>query len=302
MKLSLASLLASALVLAACSISFLCLAPLADAAQLSFIAPANTVPLGTPFRIEVHLETQNDTLNAIQGAVMIPDGIRVTDVEAGNSFLQLWPAVPTYVPSEKRIVFIGGVPNGLPMQKDGLLFTLTAVATEDGAYQFDSDAVQAFLNDGKGTSEPLPPASITVNASGAASASGQISVPAAPTPDLTPPVFVSVGIGQYPGLFEGKYFATFYATDAESGVDYYEVKEGLFGSFVRANRYYVLKDQTLSTPLIIRAVDKAGNRVTWFVPPEHTSISLFVWTLVFGVVLLGLILFWVRRRRTCKAY
>jgi hypothetical protein len=284
-----------------CVASIFLFASYVHAASVSFIAPANIVPIGTPFYLEVHLETDTDSLNVINGTVSIPDGIRITDVETGNSLLKLWPTPPTYIPGKKQIVFVGGTPDGLPTHTDGLLFRITAIAERDGAYQFTSSSTRGYVNNGMGTILLLPPNTITVQASGTAQPNNQVSVPATPSPDLTPPVFNYVDVGRDQSLFNNEYYVTFQASDAESGIDYYEVKEGFFGSYVRANRYYVLQDQTLRTPIIIRAVDKAGNAATWIVPAEHPSPSTIIWPFILAAIILFFILTLLRRRRVHKA-
>ena len=283
-----------------CGVGIFVLVSYAHAAGVSFIAPANIVPVGSVFHIEVHLETGNDGINVVDGIVDIPKGIHVTNIETGNSLLSLWPTPPTYEPAKRQIIFTGGVPNGLHAQTDTILFRITAIPDQDGSYQFVASSTHVYENDGAGTIISLSPSTVTVHASGVAQPSSQVSVPATPSPDLTPPIFAYVEIGRDLSLFNNEYYVTFQAHDAESGIDYYEVKEGLFGSYARANRYYVLQDQTLSTPLVIRAVDRAGNRATWIVPPEHTS-TLLLWEGILVILVIVLVVLIALRKRRAHA-
>ncbi len=76
--------------------------------------------------------------------------------------------------------------------------------------------------------------------------------------DSTPPQDFKPEIGQESSVFEGKYFLSFATTDKTSGIDYYEVREGK-GDWKIAESPYLLKDQSLKSKILVKAVDKAGN-------------------------------------------
>jgi hypothetical protein len=253
----------------------------AHAATLSVQLPAS-VPIGVPFTIQVMLDSGGDVLNAIDGTVHIPSGISVQSVDTGSSLLALWPVEPVYRVSDDLISFAGGTPGGLAANTTGTVFTITAVADAPGTYRFSTANVSGYLNDGKGTRVAIAVASGSTNASATAPA------PAGTPADSIAPVFTSVAIGSDASLFGGQYFASFYATDSGSGVDYYEVKEGWWSPYVRADRYYVLHDQSLQTDVTVRAVDGAGNAVTATIPAAHPwphrILYLVLVALVVGVV------------------
>ena len=65
------------------------------------------------------------------------------------------------------------------------------------------------------------------------------------------------------------YFLVFSGIDKQTGIDYYEVKEGQ-GNWKRAEFPYVLEDQTLQGIIEVRAVDKAGNeRIAEYTPSQY---------------------------------
>jgi hypothetical protein len=277
-------------------------APLAHAASISFIAPANTILLGTPFQIEVHLETEQDAVNMVQGALVIPKGLRVLDVETGASPLRLWPTAPRYVPSSRSVVFFGGTPGTFAPGSDVLLYKVTLLAERDGTYTFSSGVTQAYRDDGLGTSISVPENTVSVRASGTALSAEQVAVPATPSPDLIPPTVTYADIGRDPALFGGAYYVSFSASDAESGIDHYEVKEGWFGSYTRTNQYYVLTDQSLDSPIVIRAADRAGNTATYVLGPKRVDAAFVLYALLGSVVFLGVILIILRKFRARSAY
>ena len=271
---------------------FFFITPFAHAASVSFVPPSAQPSAGTPFIITVNLSTDSDLLNAVDGGILIPSGITITSVTTGDSLLKLWPVQPAYVINDREITFTGGIPGSLPEHTSGELLTFTGVAAQPGSYTFSTANIDAYLANGKGTQLPLAKASVDV----AIAPAGKGAPMAQTTADKTAPVFTAVAIGRDPSLFNDQYFATFFATDANSGIAYYEVQEGWLKPFVRADRYYVLHDQTLNTQITIRAVDNAGNIATTVIPPKHPQLLVLVFILIgLAVFALGVYLFTRRR-------
>jgi hypothetical protein len=124
--------------------------------------------------------------------------------------------------------------------------------------------------------------------------------------DTTPPDPFTPEIASDSALFGGQYFLVFAATDQQSGIDHYEVREGS-SSWVTATSPYLLKDQTLSHSIAVRAFDKAGNFRLVRLPAEHPTPAPspnapFEWgiVIVLFVVLLFLIFLWKKRRSSKK--
>ena len=266
----------------------------AHAASVSIVPQAGPLSAGTPFVVTVSLTTDSNSVNAVDGNVTIPAGIEITNVSTGNSAITLWPVTPVYVVTDHEITFTGGTPGGLAQNTSNMLFTFTAVANQAGSYTFSSADTHTYKNDGTGTETALSNASINLSVGEA----GKSASPAITAVDHTPPVFTAVGIGRDPSLFGDKYFATFFATDAGSGVDHYEVQEGPLAPFVRAERYYVLQDQTLGTPVTVEAIDKDGNIATIIIPAAHPHTNTLAYV-VLGIVIAILIVmvYFVRKRK-----
>lgn len=75
-------------------------------------------------------------------------------------------------------------------------------------------------------------------------------------------------------LFENKYFLSFNATDAMSGLAYYEIKEGDATPEIVAQGPYVLKQQKRNVSITVRAFDKAGNDRTVVIQPLPLAVRL----------------------------
>ena len=269
-------------------------APFAHAASISITPQSGEIYAGTPFLITVSLATDADSINALDGEITIPQNIQIVSISTGNSPVKLWPVGPVYMVSDHKVEFTGGTPGGLPLNTQNTLFILTVVSDTKGTYDFVAGNVHTYKNDGTGAKTSLSNSSSQV----VVGAGGKGSLVAV-APDHTPPVFTGYAVGKDSSLFNDNYFVTFYATDAGSGVAYYEVQEGPLAAFVRADRYYVLHDQTLSLPITIRAVDKDGNIATVVIPAEHSHVNGVLAYSVLGLVILTILamILYVRKHR-----
>jgi hypothetical protein len=129
---------------------FLVLVPQsASAAELIFKAISNA-------EIEVYVDPQSKSLNVVEGTIEFSgaasEGLSV-QVENGQSILPLWPTPPQYDKNTRSIVFTGGVPNGF--DAEGLLFRLRLSPTTPGSLSISYANGSTYLNDGKGTAEPI---------------------------------------------------------------------------------------------------------------------------------------------------
>jgi hypothetical protein len=224
----------------------------AHAATFSVTVTPSPAAPNTLFTGQVWLETGADSLNAVEGTISVPDGLQISSVDSGNSALSLWASSPVFVIKDSLLSFAGGTPKPLPANTRALLFTFTGTATRSGAYAFSPIHLAAYKADGKGTAAgtAFTPSSLKISKDG--------DTAAAPvSKDAAAPVFVDVSLGSDPSLFDGKYFVSFAATDAGTGVEKYEIQEGMFAPFVRAERYYVVRDQGLSKNITVRAIDAA---------------------------------------------
>ncbi|MCX6787144.1 MAG: hypothetical protein NTY93_01300 [Candidatus Kaiserbacteria bacterium] len=267
-------------------------APTAHAAQIHFIVTPASPSAGSTFTVEAWLSTQNDRINAAEGSVAIPDGLTVRSVSTGGSGFTLWPVEPHFAPGDHAIEFAGGVQAGIASGQETPLFTFSVTTSAPGKYLISASHVNAYRADGTGaeiavTGVPKDVALEIIE-----------SVPTIPENDSNVPTFVSVEVGQDPSLFNGRQYLTFFATDDKSGVSYYEVKEGWFGQYVKADRYYVLADQGRGSPIWVRVVDAEGNSTVEKIPSQHTDYT-FLYNVggILVVMLLAIFTWYVRRRR-----
>lgn len=230
------------------------------------------------FIVEIRLDTQGECINTVEAYLASePSILEVKDFSRGNSILHLWLKEPEFSNETGLVSFTGGIPGGycgtLPGDpgKTNLLGKIIFEVREKSEITEVKllDSSQVLLNDGFGT-----PAKLTIQ--------GGVFTILSGTPEVTkkewqeelerdkiPPEPFEIGISQDPSIFEGKYFLTFLATDKQTGINYYEVKEGI-KNWQRAVSPYLLADQSLESIIKVRAVDKAGNeKVIEYRPSEE---------------------------------
>jgi len=235
----------------------------ASVAQAATVFPTSgksSYPARDTFVVDVRLDSEGAAINAVEGTVEISSSqpLTVNDIVLGGSDLTLWTSKPSLSQSGNlaTITYTGGTPGGFT--KDNALVMRLAISAADvGQLQITPKSTKAYLNDGQGT--PVTAAvrdlKLTVSAPAASPTDGLNEII---SKDTEPPNEFEISLGRDESVNDGKYFISFQATDAGSGIDHYEVKEG-GGSTVRSGTTYVLIDQSLSSDISVTAYDKAGN-------------------------------------------
>ena len=150
---------------------FLCSCVICNAATLYFLPASNEITVGDSFVVEARIDTENESINAIEGEMVYPAEIlSVSDISDGGSVIGFWPQKPT--PSISpcsagggigggcgggKISFVGGIPNGFA--GDGKLFSIilkTEIKTQSPRETESLNIVwnpdsKILLNDGAGT-------------------------------------------------------------------------------------------------------------------------------------------------------
>jgi hypothetical protein len=115
--------------------------------------------------------------------------------------------------------------------------------------------------------------------------------------DSVPPQEFKPEIDRDLSIFEGKYFLSFITMDEISGIDYYEIKEGK-RNFERVKSPYLLKDQSLRSKILVKAVDKAGNeRISEIIPPAKP----FPYEIVILILIGATVIWWLIKNLKLKA-
>lgn len=123
----------------------------ADAAVLRLAPPTGTFSIGSTFNVSIFLDTQNESVNALDIILRFPpDKLQVVSPSTGLSIIEVWTAQPSFNNSSGEIRLQGGIPGGINVSQ-GLITTLTFRARQTGqaALRFSGDS-KVLLNDGKG--------------------------------------------------------------------------------------------------------------------------------------------------------
>ena len=263
------------------------------AASLVFSTDKANYSTGDSFVVELKLNTENEKVNVIDAALSFDaDKFEVKDISTGGSVFSLWTRTPVFSNESGKIFFTGGTPQNA---ENGKILTIVFIAKEPGvgAINILPDSA-AYLADGKGTKETLPATakSVAISPKSDASAFRDDWVKVLSS-DKTAPKNPAVVLGQDPSLFDGKYFLSFSSYDEASGLNYFEVQEGGLPA-VKTESPYVLRDQSLKSPVKISVFDKAGNNVTEVVEPgklKAKSFGPYAAIIVLALLLLSLTVF-----------
>ncbi len=268
------------------------------ATSIYFDLEQSTIYEGDIFLADLKISTPDKPINVIDGTILY-DGakLEIKEISIGGSLFALWPKPPVFDNNKGTLSFVGGVVGGF-QGKNGDILKIIFLAKSEGERKIDFlDGFSVFLHDGQGSQinpglKPLtlnilkrPPEILKRD-------EWQDLI----KKDKTPPEVFEVVTGQDQSIFDNQYFISFFTTDKESGIDYYEVKEGE-RDFTRSESPYLLQDQSLNTLVKVKAIDKAGNeRIVEFIPsisPAPLYKNVQIWIAISLVIILIIIyIFW----------
>ncbi|HAG27480.1 TPA: hypothetical protein DCG61_01710 [Patescibacteria group bacterium] len=264
---------------------------IASAATIYPATSSPTVSTGGVFIVDVLLNTEGKTINTVEGELeLVSDSqsYEVVEFLLGGSDFTLWTERPQIVKSGSTtyIKFTGGTPSGLN-KANALVMKIAMRANDANTVEIKPLNAKVFLHDGAGTSKTasVRPLSLRI-VEASPDEVVQDALRDIIALDNNPPEPFVIELGRDAALFDGKWFVSFFAVDNESGIAYYEVKEG-DRTAVRSGTTYVLQDQTLKSKITVTAYDKAGNsRVQEWTPQGG------FWSKLLGkaIVILGVIL------------
>lgn len=261
------------------------------ATSIYFDLEQPTVYEGDIFLADLKISTPDKPINVIDGTILYDgDKLEILEISTGGSLLALWPKPPVFTNSNNKgtLSFVGGVTGGF-QGKNGEVLKIIFLAKSEGEGKIDFlDGFSVFLHDGQGSqiNPGLKPLSLNI-------LKRPSEIPAKDEwqnlveKDKTPPEAFEIVIGQDLSIFDNQYFISFFTTDAESGIAYYEVKEGE-RDFVRSESPYLLQDQSLKTLIKVKAIDNAGNeRIIELMPsisPAPFNKTIAFWAIILGIL------------------
>ncbi|MFA6131444.1 MAG: hypothetical protein WC702_00020 [Patescibacteria group bacterium] len=283
-------------------LSFFLFTATARAAIFSIESPVTDLPLNQKITVKFYLDAQNETINAVEGKLNIPDTLQVVGISNGGSIINFWVEEQASV-SDNSLAFSGIIPGGF-YGKHGLLFSIDFLTTEEGSPKLSFSESTALLNDGAGTAAQTSTNDLTFNISSDITGVSGLEESVV---DTTPPeTFVPV-VGQDVSLFDNQWFLVFSTQDKESGIAYYEVQETKSSkpgeTWIRAESPYLLLDQKLNSHIFVKAVDNFGNErliKTAGYPPLWYQNSVILVIISVGLLLALVLIIGIWRKKLKK--
>ncbi|MCK5027741.1 MAG: hypothetical protein KAS07_04955 [Candidatus Pacebacteria bacterium] len=264
----------------------------ASAAEFYIETVPTSARVGEFIEAILFLDTQNDTINAIEGSVSYSPHLSVSHIYHGDSFVTFWMKPP--VVEGDSIFYAGIVPGGYRGEvsprwqgyRPGKVMKIVFEVHKSGEawIQVNRESV-VLLHDGSGTEAQLTVKDIALTVSGGVEAFFPNVVDW--NDAVEPEPFVPIVIRNPDRRFGGKYYLIFETTDKLSGIHHYEVREGE-GGFVPTISPYLLENQKRNVEISVKAVDKAGNERMETIDP--VVILLWYETMCIRIVTLALVL------------
>jgi hypothetical protein len=240
--------------------------PVAFAAVLSLENNTDIIQVGDVLSVQIVLDTEGVQVNAVEAQVNYSkEELEFLNVLDGDSAINFWIQKPE-LKSEGAVSFSGITPGGVNGH-DITVLTLRFEAKKEGVGRMALENAQVFLHDGLGTKAEVKTVLFERNIQGQSIASPIVTQYI----DIEAPEIFSPTITTDPDIFDGKKFLVFSTQDKGSGIDFYEVKEGEFGSYEQAISPYEIKDQSLSKKISVKAVDREQNEYVAVIYPQNAQ-------------------------------
>ncbi|MSR76282.1 MAG: hypothetical protein EXS68_01670 [Candidatus Ryanbacteria bacterium] len=271
----------------------------ANAASITFRLDSTKIHVGDQFELQVTVHSSDRAFNALEGVIAFREDFAVLrETRDGDSIINYWiekPARSQY----GEISFSGITPGGYRGARGRLFSIVFEAKKEIPSSAFVLKQVEMFENSGEGIRIPVDSAYIEYTILPAVPGEKKTVGEAL---DVNPPEVFEPMIVQDES-FGGRYVILFATQDKGVGLDRFEIQESWWRPFKVAESPYILKDQTLTSHITIRAIDRNGNIRTVKIPPRHKPLvnewvekGAFFLVLVALLIILGKYLY--RRART----
>lgn len=254
------------------------------AAEIGLDASQPIFHVSETFSVNLWLDTQGESVNAVEGAITFdPAKLEFKEASDGNSLINFW-----IEKSDTR--FSGIIPGGYTGK--GMLLKFFFQPLQEGNATLTAESIRVLRNDGQGTEveTKMLPLEMNIVPAGSGADSGIVLPQDQDLPEPFDPE-----ISKNPKAFDGNYFLVFGTQDKGSGINHYEVQEGN-RPYETAKSPYLLKNQGMSEPIRVKAVDQAGNeRVESLKSDSSKSKNIFFW-----LFLIFLLIFFIFKKRSGK--
>lgn len=259
----------------------------AFAADISLYADQNYLKTGDEFTLNV-LVHSTESINAVEGQLIYAKEIlEIKEIRDGNSVINFWIQKPTN--TSGVINFSGITPAGGFKGSNQKIFSVVFTAKEIGETSLFLDNVKILLDDGQGTNsvDKIIGTTIAIEEGGDNNKKDFVS-------DTESPEHFNPIITSNENIFNGKNFLVFATQDKESGISHYEIKEGWFSFYKKAESPYLLKNQKLNKKIYIKAFDLNENERLVIMDALNPD-PWYKQFAIFGLLLVAIIIFLIKR-------
>ncbi len=270
-------------------------------AAILYLEPASgQYHSGDTFITTIRIDTEKECINTVEANLKFSqDILEAVDSSQAKSIISLWVKSPVIDQKSGLISFSGGIPGGYcgiipgdPGKTNILgevIFKVPDSLNENKMAEINIlSNSQVLLNDGLGTPAQTKNRGAVLNLLSEKTEAPKREWEEKVSKDNILPEPFQTEVNRNPAIFGGEYFITFSTTDKQTGIDYYQVKEGE-RDWKQASSPYLLEDQKLKSIIEVRAVDKAGNkRIAEYTPPKK---PIHFWIIIL-ILLVGVMSLW----------
>ena len=233
--------------------------------------------------VDVVIDSEGQILNAVEVELVFPtEFLEYVDSSDGDSVISLWISKPT-LRSTNQIIFSGITPGGF-FDVNNHLITLSFKVISEGQGKITVEKANLLVHNGLGTEAFVKKQNIHLSTSKGKADTFNNTIDDELPESFTPEII------EDPDLFDGSHTLVFATKDKGSGVDYFEVKEGVSSNYARAQSPYLLKHQALDKKIYVKAVDTMGNeRIEIFYPQNWQPWHEHTWV-IFSIIILCVLL------------
>ena len=256
------------------------------AATVALTSATTTVHVGEVVSVSIIVDTELQSVNAFESVVTFPSEVlEFVSSDTSHSALSLWIESPT-IQNGHDIHFSGIAPGGFT-ESDAHILTLLFKVIHTGQAAITLSHTKNLLNDGAGTAATVTERNLHLTVSEG------VAVPFVPSIDDELPEPFTPLLVTDPDLYDNADTLVFSTTDKGSGIDHYEIKEGLFGRYMRAASPYHIRDTSRTQTISVKAIDRNGNeRIELFYPQNWRP--WYKQTQILGGIVVGcLLVLWV---------
>jgi hypothetical protein len=260
------------------------------ASQINFEIENNQINIGDTAKLNIYLDTKTDSINAVEGKIILSslNYIKINNINDGNSAINFWINKPKVIGNS--IEYSGLTPAGIIGSKR-LLFSIEVTGLSTGDTSIKSETI-TLKNDGYGTKAKTDEGYLLIKTVPSNINGNDLNKLEQNTDNDPPESFIPI-IGNDPNIFEGKSFIAFATQDKASGIDHYEIKEGIFGSYEVAESPYLIKDQSLNKTFYVKAIDNKDNQIVQKIGGNNKN---FYQVIIIAIMIL-LVIFKFRKKR-----